>query len=230
MALSVKQQALTRGKFDDFHQADDMRITSYALRYYLNTPESNCPASFPVDATTRIQKSGASWPVGKWKTDVESDLKGINRFGSRVKSNSVLYNPDTNKMKMQQGSNALIGNANRYGNFAMEHLINTILSNGGKRKNLEVKVFGGGKIIPTLSDVGERNIEFVMEYIDQEGLLLLSKDLGDIYPRKVIYFPQTGKVGMKKIQDLHHDAIAQRERQYLTNIKDLPIEGDVELF
>jgi chemotaxis protein CheD len=112
----------------------------------------------------------------------------------------------------------------------MEHLINTILSNGGKRKNLEVKVFGGGKIIPTLSDVGERNIEFVMEYIDQEGLLLLSKDLGDIYPRKVIYFPQTGKVGMKKIQDLHHDGIAQRERQYLTNIKDLPIEGDVELF
>ncbi|HCT99154.1 MAG TPA: chemoreceptor glutamine deamidase CheD, partial [Methylococcaceae bacterium] len=68
------------------------------------------------------------------------------------------------------------------------------------------------------------------EYIDQEGLLLLSKDLGDIYPRKVIYFPKTGKVGMKKIQDLHHDAIAQRERQYMTNIKDLPIEGDVELF
>jgi hypothetical protein len=98
MALSVKQQALTRGKFDDFHQADDMRITSYALRYYLNTPESNCPTSFPVDATTRIQKSGASWPVGKWKTDVESDLKGINRMGSRLRVDGRLYNPDTNAM------------------------------------------------------------------------------------------------------------------------------------
>ena len=98
MALSVKQQALTRGKFDDFHQADDMRITSYALRYYLNTPESNCPASYPVDVTTRIQKSGASWPVGKWKTDVESDLKGINRMGSRLRVDSRLYNPDTNVM------------------------------------------------------------------------------------------------------------------------------------
>lgn len=98
MALSVKQQALTRGKFDDFHQADDMRITSYAMRYYLNTPDTNCPTSYPVDATTRIQKSGASWPVGKWKTDVESDLKGINRLGSRIWVDSKLYNPDTNRM------------------------------------------------------------------------------------------------------------------------------------
>jgi len=98
MALSVKQQALTRGKFDDFHQEDDMRITSYALRYYVNPPDANCPVSFPVDATTRLQMSGASWPAGKWKTDVESDLKGINRFGSRIRVDDRLYNPETNAM------------------------------------------------------------------------------------------------------------------------------------
>jgi hypothetical protein len=98
MALPVKQQALTRGKFDDFHQVDDMRITSYALRYYVNPPDANCPSSFPVDATVRIQKSGASWVAGQWKTDVESDLKGINRLGSRVRSNDVLYNPEKNAM------------------------------------------------------------------------------------------------------------------------------------
>jgi hypothetical protein len=96
MALSVKQQALTRGKFDDFHQVDDMRITSYSLRYYLNPPDANCPVSYPMDVTTRIQMSGASWPVGKWKTDVESDLLGINRFGSRLRVDKKLYNPDTN--------------------------------------------------------------------------------------------------------------------------------------
>jgi hypothetical protein len=98
MSISVKQQALTRGKFDDFHQQDDMRITSYALRYYVNPPDANCPTSFPVDATVRIQMSGDSWKQGKWRTDVESDLKGINRFGNRVKSNEVLYNPTTNKL------------------------------------------------------------------------------------------------------------------------------------
>jgi hypothetical protein len=98
MALSVKQQALTRPKFDDFHQVDDMRITSYAMRYYLNPPDANCPVSFPVNATTRIQKSAASWPQGQWRTDVETDLKGINRFSSRIRCDEALYNPDTNKM------------------------------------------------------------------------------------------------------------------------------------
>lgn len=96
MALPVKQQALTRPRFDDFHQVDDMRITSYAARYYLNPPDANCPVSFPVDATVRMQASGASWPQGKWRTDVESDLKGINRFGNRVSSEKGIYNPKTN--------------------------------------------------------------------------------------------------------------------------------------
>jgi len=98
MALSVKQQALTRAKFDDFHQSDDMRITSYALRYYINPPDANCPVSFPVDVTTRIQASGASWPSGMWKTDVESDLRGITRLGSRIRSDKKLYQPNTNIM------------------------------------------------------------------------------------------------------------------------------------
>ena len=99
-----------------------------------------------------------------------------------------------------------------------------------KRKNLEVKVFGGGKIIPALTDVGIKNINFVLSYIDQEGLRLLSQDLGDIYPRKIIYFPKTGRVAMKKIQDLHNDTIAQRERQYFNSLKNAPVEGEVELF
>lgn len=152
--------------------------------------------------------------------DKESGLGGMNHF----------MLPITSVEKLKQGNEAVVGNATRYGNFAMEHLINTILSNGGKRKNLEVKLFGGGRIIPTLTDVGIKNIDFVLEYVDTEGLALLSQDLGDIYPRKIIYFPKTGKVGMKKIQHLHNDIIIQRERQYFNDIKNAPVEGDVELF
>jgi chemotaxis protein CheD len=152
--------------------------------------------------------------------DKESGIGGMNHF----------MLPETSSGKPKQGSETIIGIATRYGNYAMEHLINTILSNGGKRKNLEVKAFGGGKIIPTLSDVGMKNINFVLDYIDQEGLKLLSQDLGDIYPRKVIYSPKTGKVIMKKIQDLHNDTIAQRERQYFNSLKNVPVEGDIELF
>lgn len=98
MSCPPQQQALTRPKFDEFHQADDMRITSYAARYYLNVPNHNCPTTFIVDPTTRLQKSGQSWVANTWRTDVESDLKNINRLGTRVKCDEVQYDPRTNKM------------------------------------------------------------------------------------------------------------------------------------
>ena len=96
----------TRLKNDNFHQQDDMRITSYAVRYYLEKPEHNCPSSFPAEATLRMQLSGASWPQGQWKTDVESDLKNINRLGTRVKNNEIQYNPETNRMNNAPLQNA----------------------------------------------------------------------------------------------------------------------------
>lgn len=92
------QQSWTHPRMDPFHMMDDMRITSYALRYYVNPPEANCPSMFPVEPTTRIQKNnGDSWPQAQWRTDVETDLKGINRFGQRVRCDEKLYNPETNR-------------------------------------------------------------------------------------------------------------------------------------
>jgi chemotaxis protein CheD len=138
--------------------------------------------------------------------------------------------PDTTEERLQDGVEAVVGVSTRYGNYAMEHLINTILVNGGKRENLEVKVFGGGKIIPTLTGIGLKNIGFVLDYIDTEGLPLIAQDLGDIFPRKVNYFPKTGKVKMKKIKELQNQSLVQREIRYRTEIKEATVESDVELF
>ena len=138
--------------------------------------------------------------------------------------------PETTEDRLLDGVAAVVGNSTRYGNYAMEHLINTILVNGGKRHNLEVKLFGGGKIIPTFTGIGLKNIGFVLDYVDTEGLNLLAQDLGDIYPRKVNYFPKTGKVKMKKIKGLHNNQLVQREIRYRTEIRDVPVESDVELF
>lgn len=138
--------------------------------------------------------------------------------------------PETTRTRLNSREESVVGTALRYGNYAMEHLINTILQYGGKRKNLEVKLFGGGKIIATLGDVGSRNIEFVLDYVDTEALTLVSHDLGDIYPRKVNFYPLTGKVRMKKIKDLHNETIVIRERQYGSQIKDIPVESNIELF
>jgi chemotaxis protein CheD len=138
--------------------------------------------------------------------------------------------PETTRSRLDTRDESIVGTALRYGNYAMEHLINTILQYGGKRKNLEVKLFGGGKVIATLGDVGSRNIDFVLNYVDTEALNLVSHDLGDIYPRKVNFFPKTGRVRMKKIKDLHNETIILREKQYGSQIKDLSVESIIELF
>jgi len=128
------------------------------------------------------------------------------------------------------GSDSLVSTATRYGNYAMEHMINDILSHGGQRQNLEVKVFGGGKIMASMTDIGNKNIQFVQDYLAQEGLKITGEDLGDIYPRKVLYYPYSGRVLMKKLKDLHNDTIIKREKAYQHDLEEKPVEGDIELF
>lgn len=122
------------------------------------------------------------------------------------------------------------GTSTRYGNFAMERLINDILKYGGKRQFLEVKIFGGGKILANMTDIGTKNINFVRSYINTEGLRLVASDVGDIHPRKVYYVPATGKVLMKKLRALHNNTIVERETAYMEELVHKPIEGDVTLF
>lgn len=123
-----------------------------------------------------------------------------------------------------------LSEATRYGNYAMEHLINHILRNGGRRENLEVKVFGGGRIISHMTDVGARNIAFVRDYLNTEGLPVVAEDVGDIHPRMVVYFPASGRVRVKRLRSLHNNTIADQERRYIDSIKKKPVSGDVELF
>jgi len=124
----------------------------------------------------------------------------------------------------------VVDNITRFGNYAMEHLINDILSNGGMRKNLEVKVFGGGRIVKGLSDIGACNARFVLEYLEEEKMRVAAQDLNGDCPRKVYYFPKTGRVLMKKLACMHNDTLVQRERKYLRQIEGKPVSGEVDLF
>lgn len=122
--------------------------------------------------------------------------------------------------------------ATRYGNYAMEKLINDILKNGGRRENLEVKLFGGGKVIQHMhaTEVGNRNIAFVRDYLQTEGFKIAAEDMGDIYPRKVVYYPMTGRVQVKKLRNIHNETIIARESGYREKLDHQPVTGDIELF
>jgi chemotaxis protein CheD len=118
----------------------------------------------------------------------------------------------------------------RYGLFAMESLINEILKRGALKKNLKAKLFGGGQIIENMSDVGQKNIRFAKTFLFSEGIPLESQDLGLIYPRKVNFFPSTGRVMVKRLQSLHNNTIELREKEYLKSLNTQPVSGDIDLF
>ena len=120
--------------------------------------------------------------------------------------------------------------ATRYGNVAMEHLINDLLKAGAKRCNLEFKLTGGGKVLAAMTDVGQANIDFVRSYMRTEGFTVIGEDLGDVYPRKVYFHPDTGRVRVKKLVSTRNDTICARERSYLQQVSKAPQAGSVELF
>ena len=120
----------------------------------------------------------------------------------------------------------------RYGTYAMEILINHVIKLGARRAFLEAKVFGGGNVLAgmTVANVGERNAEFVKRFLATEKIRIVASDLVDIYPRKVYFFPQTGRVLVKKLRNMHNSTIIEREQDYGSRLKKSDVGGEVELF
>jgi chemotaxis protein CheD len=130
------------------------------------------------------------------------------------------------------GDGSPISASARYGSYAMEILINDLLKAGAKRDNMEAKVFGGGAVLKgfTAINVGERNAAFVQTFLKNERIRIVAEDLNDIYPRKVYFFPRTGKVLVKKLMQTHNDTLAKRESEYASRLKKQPVAGEIELF
>lgn len=148
--------------------------------------------------------------------DAKTGIGGMNHF----------MLPDTSSAE-----GGVSGSA-RYGVNAMEVLINELIKLGARRANLEAKVFGGARVMASLagSDVGSRNAQFVIDYLSRETIPVRARDLLDIWPRKVYFFPLSGRVMIKKLIHVHNDTVSARERAYADQLKRAPKSGDVELF
>lgn len=145
---------------------------------------------------------------------------GINHFMLPYYNNNQNHNWEHTPVSLET----------RYGNIAMEKLINAIMKIGGKKKNLEIKLFGGGRVLDMRTDIGERNIEFVKQYLIKENLKVVAEDVGGRHPRKLQYFPYTGRVRVRKLNNLHNNTLIERENNYLENLKQSNLKGKVELF
>lgn len=124
------------------------------------------------------------------------------------------------------------GASARYGTFAMEVLINHLYKLGARRGKLEAKVFGGGRIMSglTATRVGERNAYFVLDYLKTENITVVAQDLLDVHPRKVYFFPNNGRVLVKKLVRQHNDTLSRRESEYAARLAETPTSGEIELF
>ena len=121
----------------------------------------------------------------------------------------------------------------RYGSFAMDLLIGEMVKRGATRSTMEAKVFGGGAVISGMNtiNVGERNTKFVLDYLRTERITVVSKDVMDIYPRKVCFLPASGKAMVKRLASANTEALAAQERAAAT--KAAPASGgggSVDLF
>ena len=118
----------------------------------------------------------------------------------------------------------------RYGAYAMEVLVNHLLSLGARRERIEAKIFGAGRIVPGMSDVGARNARFALEYLDRERIRVLAKDLGHEEASKVYFFPRSGKVMVKRLKTLRNDTVIMREKLYAERLDTLVKSKPADLF
>ena len=115
-----------------------------------------------------------------------------------------------NHFMLPEGS----GDSGRYGSFAMELLINELMKRGASKSRMEAKIFGGGAVIAGMNtiNVGERNTNFVIDYLKVERIPIVSKDVMDVYPRKVCFLPHSGKAMVKRLAPTNTDALVQQDR------------------
>lgn len=116
----------------------------------------------------------------------------------------------------------------RYGTYAMEALINEILKRGGSRQRLEVKIFGGARMLVATTDIGRQNIEFVEDYLATESIRVVSRDVGGDQARLVRYWPVTGVARLKRLGEARDVERQEQELQQKAPAK--PVGGSVELF
>ena len=118
----------------------------------------------------------------------------------------------------------------RYGSYSIERLINALLSRGGKRERLEVKVFGGANVLDGQSNIGGRNVEFIEHYFAKERLPIVAADLRGKIPRKLRYYPTTGRAQVSELTVGEAADAVKSETILRSKFAFSKVSGSIEIF
>ncbi len=118
----------------------------------------------------------------------------------------------------------------RFGNFAMEKLVNELIKAGCTRERMEIKVFGGANVTESSNAVGSDNSAFVLRYLEAEGLRCAAQDLGGTLPRRINYYPATGRVVRRLLGMNERGVVDREEHDYGKRLLKQQPAGEIELF
>ncbi len=92
--------------------------------------------------------------------------------------------------------------AMRYGEYAMDVLLRELMRLGARRERLRAKVFGGGAVLSNMTtlNIGDRNADFVLRYLREQGIAVAAQDLRGPHARRVCFMPATGKAVVRKLR------------------------------
>ncbi len=178
------------------------------------------PGEYYVTTTDEVISTVLGSCVAACIWDPVARIGGMNHF----------MIPGASRQKTEAGA---IDDAARYGMFAMEFLINTILRHGGERARLKAKTAGGGHVMAIATDIGQSNIDFVRHYLATEGLELTNEHVGGPHPMKVLFHPLDGRARVLELKRSKSDLVVRRERSYasqLDHAHGTTAAGAVELF
>lgn len=167
----------------------------------------------------------------------DNELTLVTTLGSCIAA--CIYDPvlkigGMNHFMLPESTNggdwAGVSSSARYGNYAMEHLINELLKAGASKHNLQAKIFGGGEMFASSEKIGDQNAAFAREYLQTEGIKLLAEDVGGGFARKVYFNPTTGNVTVRRTSVEQNEAVKAFEQAYSDQLSHTPVESDIELF
>ncbi len=197
---------------ESYHKAKSRYFDPYLKRWTVKL----LPGEYYVCRDEEVVATTLGSCISACIWDVKTGIGGMNHF--------MLAQSELGHWGEQTAST-------RFGNFAMEYLINELLKQGASRNNLRSKIFGGASMNTGGEKIGGANINFAISYLQTEKIPLLASDTGSDYARKIYFDPNTGEVKVKSIMDLPNDTIAQREKKYARDLeKENNKEEDVVLF
>lgn len=199
----------------DLHPGEHLAGNRYFDRKFGSEAVKVLPGEYYVTTGNLLMVTVLGSCVSACIRDREKGIGGMNHF-----------------MLAHSAESEVTSASARYGTYAMEILINHLLKLGARKSRLEAKVFGGGRVMAKLtnSQVGERNAKFVMDFLNTEGISIAAQDMLDVYPRKVYFFPESGRVLVKKLKRQHNDTLLRRETEYAARLAEAPVSGEIELF